>query len=86
MKQLRVYGSSDLSAQLSNYAASMGVSRDLIATAERINPEFDPYPDTPGNPALAPRFAEILKSAGTLGLVSAKPTGEVGALRHCRLT
>ncbi|MGP0057718.1 MAG: hypothetical protein ACLPID_00315, partial [Beijerinckiaceae bacterium] len=39
MKQLRVYGSSDLSAQLSDYAASMGVWRDLIATAERINPD-----------------------------------------------
>ena len=39
MKRLRVYGSSDLSAQLSDYAASMGVSRDLIATAERINPD-----------------------------------------------
>jgi hypothetical protein len=39
MKQLRVYGSSDLSVQLANYAASMGVSRDLIATAERINPD-----------------------------------------------
>jgi hypothetical protein len=39
MKRLRVYGSSDLSTQLSDYAASMGVSRDLIATAEQINPD-----------------------------------------------
>ena len=38
MKRMRVSGSSDLSVQLSNYAASMGVSRQLIATAERINP------------------------------------------------
>jgi hypothetical protein len=39
IKRMRVYGSSDLSAQLSDYAASMGVSRDLIATAEQINPD-----------------------------------------------
>jgi hypothetical protein len=39
MKEMRVYGSSDLKTQLSDYAASMGVSRDLIATAERINPD-----------------------------------------------
>jgi hypothetical protein len=39
MRQMRVYGSSDLRAQLSDYAAEMGVSRDLITTAERINPD-----------------------------------------------
>ena len=39
MKEMRVYGSSDLRSQLSDYAATMGVSRDLITTAERINPD-----------------------------------------------
>lgn len=39
MQQRRVYGNSDLRAELSDYAALMGVSRDLIAAAERINPD-----------------------------------------------
>ena len=35
----RVYGSSDFVAQLAKYANSMGVSRDVIYTAEQISPE-----------------------------------------------
>ena len=35
----RKLGTPDFVAQLSNYAASMGVSRDLIATAERVSPD-----------------------------------------------
>ena len=81
MKQLRVYGSSDLSAQLSDYAASMGVSRDLIATAERINPDSIHIltPQEIRRWHLA--STEILKSAEDPGLVSAKPSGERAAHR-----
>jgi hypothetical protein len=35
----RKYGTPDFVAQLANYANAMGVSRDLIYTAERINPD-----------------------------------------------
>lgn len=39
LERLRVYGSQDLETRLANYAASMGVSRELITTAERISPD-----------------------------------------------
>lgn len=35
----RNFGTPDFVAQLANYASSMGVSRDMIYTAERISPE-----------------------------------------------
>ena len=35
----RTYGSAQFVAQLANYATSMGVSRDLIYTAEKIDPD-----------------------------------------------
>ena len=35
----KTYGTPDFVAQLANYASAMGVSRDLIYTAEKISPE-----------------------------------------------
>ena len=38
-EQHRTYGSSEFVAQLAHYASSMGVSRDLIYLAEKIDPD-----------------------------------------------